>query len=104
VAGETVWENNVSLTPVATVDLTYSNNSGILLIRLSLSVTRLGKILPFWAIFTLAWAIFTQISSLKTWFVILILTFKSSLMQLFWTFNLSFDILATVLATLPNIG
>jgi hypothetical protein len=68
------------------------------------SVTRLGEISPFWAIFTRAWAILTQLNSLKTWFVILILTFKSSLMQLIWTFKLSFDILATVLATLPNIG
>jgi hypothetical protein len=45
-----------------------------------------------------------QISTLKTWFVIIILTFKNSLMQLFWTFKLSLYILATVLATLPNIG
>jgi hypothetical protein len=37
-------------------------------------------------------------------FLLLILTFKSSFLQLFWTFNLSFDILATVLATFPNIG
>ncbi len=32
------------------------------------------------------------------------LTLKSFLMRLFWTFNLSFAILATVLATIPNIG
>jgi hypothetical protein len=72
--------------------------------NLAVSVTKLGEISLFWAIFTLAWAILTQLSSLKTWFVILILTFKSDLMQLFWTFNLRYDILATVLATLPNIG
>jgi hypothetical protein len=29
---------------------------------------------------------------------------KSSWVLMFWTFNWSFDILATVLATFPNIG
>jgi hypothetical protein len=29
---------------------------------------------------------------------------KNSWVDMFWTFNLSFDILATVLATFPNIG
>jgi hypothetical protein len=43
-------------------------------------------------------------SSFKTQFVVLILTFKSILMQLFSTFNLSFCNLATVLATFPKIG
>jgi hypothetical protein len=39
-----------------------------------------------------------------TQFVVLILTFKSSLMQLILTFNLSFCNLATVLATFLKIG
>jgi hypothetical protein len=43
-------------------------------------------------------------SSLETWFVVLILTFNSSLMQLLLTFNLSFCNLATVLDTFPKIG
>jgi hypothetical protein len=29
---------------------------------------------------------------------------KRNWVWMFWTFNLSFDILATVLATVPNIG
>jgi hypothetical protein len=32
------------------------------------------------------------------------LKIKNSWVYMFWTFNLSFDILATVLATFPNIG
>jgi hypothetical protein len=47
--------------------------------------------------------IFTYASNFKTWFVVLVLTIKRSLMQLFWTFNLSSDILATVLATFTKI-
>ena len=43
-------------------------------------------------------------SSFKTQFVVLILTFKSILMQLFSTFNLNFCNLATVLATFQKIG
>ncbi len=52
------------------------------------SVTRWGK-----------FAIFIYISSFKTRFVVLILTLKSSLMQLFSIFNLSLFNLDTVWAT-----
>ncbi len=45
-----------------------------------------------------------KLAVLKHGFVVLILTFKSSLMQLFWNFDLSFDILVTVLDTLHKIG
>jgi hypothetical protein len=43
--------------------------------------------------------IFSQIRSFKTWFVALILTINRSWVLMFWTFNLSLDILATVWAT-----
>jgi hypothetical protein len=39
-----------------------------------------------------------------TKFVVLILTLESSLMPIFWTFNFSLDILATILATFQKVG
>jgi len=63
------------------------------------SVTRLGDILEFgYFLHEHFLYIFIKIYIFRTWFVQLILTFKSR-----WaTLNLSFNILATVLATFPK--
>jgi len=65
------------------------------------SATRVDGISPFGCFLHF---FFTQMCSFKTWFIVLILTFRSSVMQLFSTFNLRFYNLATVLATFPKIG
>ncbi len=67
-------------------------------------MTRLGEFLTFGYFLLKYFKNFTQISSFKTQFFVLTLTFNSSLVQLFLTFNLSFCNLATVLATFPKIG
>jgi hypothetical protein len=57
-----------------------------------------------WLLFTWAFLIFLPDKQFQKRFVVLILTFKISLLQLFLTFNLSFCNLATVLATFSKIG
>ncbi len=66
-----------------------------------ISVTRLGKILPFGYFLP---EHFYRYEQFKTWFAVLILTLISSWIQMFWTFNLIFGIWAKILATFPKIG
>ncbi len=68
-------------------------------------IYQIGQNLAIWLLCT--WAFFTfspKISCFKTWFAVLIFTFKHDLMSQFWYFKLSFNILATILATFPKIG
>jgi hypothetical protein len=64
-----------------------SQTSGLFLWVSTCSVTRLGEILPFGYFILGIFNFFTEISSFKTWFVVLILPFKRSS-----KFNLSLDV------------
>ena len=61
------------------------------------SATRLGEIWPF------GYFLLEHGRQFKTWFVVLILTFSSSWMEVYWIFNFLY-ILAKVCATFSEIG
>jgi hypothetical protein len=103
------YHNLAIVTFVKSFEAKVSRNHYIFVVHVCL--TKVGKqcdqIGPNFVIRLLfAWVflIFSLYKRFQKRFLIPIMTFKSSLMKLFWTFHLSFNNLATVWATFPKFG